>query len=78
MLIVGTTGCRGDHEPGNAAYDERVLGIPHQEFEKDDGCPPSRKTHNHQDVCFHFASRSDRNFFLAQEKVIRVILDMIL
>ncbi len=63
MLIIGTAGGRSDDEPGNAAYDECVLGILHQEFEKDDGCPPSRQTHNHQDVCFHFASSSVRNFF---------------
>lgn len=77
MLVVGATRCRGDNQPGDAADNERVLGILHQELEKDDGCSPSRQTHNHQDVCFHFASSSVRNFLLAQEMVIKLIVDMI-
>ena len=43
MLIIGAAGRRGDDEPGNAADDECVLGILHQEFEKDDGCPQAAR-----------------------------------
>ena len=77
MLIVGAARGGRDDEPGNTPYDERVLGFLHQEFEEDDGCSPSRQTYNHQDVCFHFASSTARNFFYTQEMVINVIVDMI-
>jgi len=77
VLIVGATRRRRDNESGDTPYDERVLGILHQELEKDDGCSPSRQTHNHQNVCFHFASGSVRNFLFAQEMVIKLIVDLI-
>ena len=77
MLVVGPAGCRGDDQPDNTPDYKCVLGILHQKFEKDDGCPPSRQTYNHQDVCFHFASSTVRNFFLEKEIAVKLIVDMI-
>lgn len=77
MLVVGATSRGGEHEPGDTPYDKRVLGIFHQELEQNDGCSPSRQTHNHQHVCFHYASSSIRNFLFAREMVIKLIVDMI-
>ena len=62
MLVIGTTGRRGKDEPGDAPYDERVLGILHQELKKDGCCSPSRQTNNHQNGCFHLASGTVSQF----------------
>ena len=63
VLIIGSARCRREHQTGNTSDYECVLGVPHQEFEKDDACPPGSQTHNHQNVRFHFFSKCVRNFF---------------